>query len=481
MRDHTGRLLTRGPWVMLGVGVLPILLSIPFVATPLGRDQGYFAYGGWRILHGELPYRDFWSNTFPAVFWWYALMELLHLPRALGNGLVIGATAVLLSVVGRTAWIGLVYGVTAPLLHRFWDMGQAESLVNLFAAASLASPSPFFSGVLMGWAILSKPVGALFLLLLGRPWKPKLAGLALALIVALVPYAEGKGISRLREDLLSFNLGYASSTLDPRLFDRAARAMLRWAVPLWPALCMAIVGAHGHTALAWLGLALAAVIGQGKLFSYHWVLPLAPVALGAGQGLARLRRLTPLAIAALVCASVGPWCIRPDLVSRAWYPAAVDVSRGLSYLTGHFERETYLSFFGFKQEGATFSALDQDRAATVLRARGYRTALVWGFEPGLNYLSRLPCPLRYIADFPLTFPARSARARRLRDLHRERFIVELHETMPDCIVVVHDDANPVEPIDSAQQMREFSAFEAFLTEWYEGPTRVGTYSLWVRR
>lgn len=432
--------------------------------------------------HGELPYRDFWSNTFPGVFWWYGVMEALPIvPRALWNGAVIGLTSVFLSRLG-SPWGGAGYAIACPLLHRFWDMGQAEHLVNLFVAGSLAVRHPGVSGALFGAAVLTKPVALLFLPLAPlRRLKPWGTGLAIVVGIWVLPYVLRGGLQRVWEDLVCFNLGYGSSTMQHALAGRALRAMGRWVAPLWPAAVAATLAWRDRRAMSWLLLALAAVVIQGKLFTYHWVVPLAPLMRAAGEGFRRLWRIPRPGRVAVVLLAAAPWCVSPRLASSAWYPALHDATRGVAHQRGLLSRDEYVAGFGDKSTGANFSAADQERAAAELAHRGCETALVWAFEPGLNYLSKVPCPIRYVADFPLTFPAVSARAVRLRDAHRARFIEELRAARPACVVVAHDDANPVEPADSYRQMCEFTEFAALLASAYEGPTRIGSYSVWSLR
>ena len=55
-------------WVMLVL--LPISpLNMPYTQ----RDSGVFLYTGWRILNGELPYRDVWDHKPPVIFYIDAL------------------------------------------------------------------------------------------------------------------------------------------------------------------------------------------------------------------------------------------------------------------------------------------------------------------------------------------------------------------------------------------------------------------------
>ena len=56
------------------LGVLLVLLPVSPLNMPLAyRDSGVFLYTGWRILNGELPYRDIWDHKPPVIFYLDAL------------------------------------------------------------------------------------------------------------------------------------------------------------------------------------------------------------------------------------------------------------------------------------------------------------------------------------------------------------------------------------------------------------------------
>jgi hypothetical protein len=70
------RILTDKIWDKISVlcGVLIVMLPIsPLIMPTLKRDSGVFFYIGWRILHGELPYRDIWDHKPPLIFYLNAL------------------------------------------------------------------------------------------------------------------------------------------------------------------------------------------------------------------------------------------------------------------------------------------------------------------------------------------------------------------------------------------------------------------------
>jgi hypothetical protein len=55
-------------------GALFVLLPVSPLNMPFTfRDSGVFLYLGWRILNGELPYRDIWDHKPPVIFYLNAL------------------------------------------------------------------------------------------------------------------------------------------------------------------------------------------------------------------------------------------------------------------------------------------------------------------------------------------------------------------------------------------------------------------------
>jgi hypothetical protein len=56
--------------IIILIVVLIVLLPISSLNMPfVRRDSGVFLYSGWRILNGEVPYRDIWDNKPPVIFY----------------------------------------------------------------------------------------------------------------------------------------------------------------------------------------------------------------------------------------------------------------------------------------------------------------------------------------------------------------------------------------------------------------------------
>jgi len=56
-----------------GLVLLVMALRMPLLDIPFERDEGEYAYIGWRLGHNELPYRDWVDQKPPAIFWVYRL------------------------------------------------------------------------------------------------------------------------------------------------------------------------------------------------------------------------------------------------------------------------------------------------------------------------------------------------------------------------------------------------------------------------
>jgi hypothetical protein len=57
--------------------IVTLVIALPTLTYPLGRDQGEFATIGRGILDGRVPYRDLWNPKPPAVFYVYSLAMTL--------------------------------------------------------------------------------------------------------------------------------------------------------------------------------------------------------------------------------------------------------------------------------------------------------------------------------------------------------------------------------------------------------------------
>jgi 4-amino-4-deoxy-L-arabinose transferase-like glycosyltransferase len=119
-------------WFSLAlVCVVTALVRIPLLPIPFERDEGEYAYIGWRLDYGELPYRDWFDQKPPGVFWVYRLALMLP-----GNPIV------------AVHFMGLLFSAASGcalffLARRFMDHFMATMSAILFV---ILSADPLLEG-----------------------------------------------------------------------------------------------------------------------------------------------------------------------------------------------------------------------------------------------------------------------------------------------------------------------------------------------
>jgi 4-amino-4-deoxy-L-arabinose transferase-like glycosyltransferase len=118
-------------FILCALAAITVLLRIPFWSRPLDMDEGLYAYGGWQMLYGLVPYRDLYDFKPPGAYFWNALVFALFSPDAIwiyiGAALAAAATSI---------------GVYAVARH-VWDRKTALICATLFA---IFSSSPHIQG-----------------------------------------------------------------------------------------------------------------------------------------------------------------------------------------------------------------------------------------------------------------------------------------------------------------------------------------------
>ena len=51
-----------------------VVIRYKFISIPFERDEGAYSYNGKLLLQGKTPYKDFYEQKFPGIFYFYALM-----------------------------------------------------------------------------------------------------------------------------------------------------------------------------------------------------------------------------------------------------------------------------------------------------------------------------------------------------------------------------------------------------------------------
>ena len=498
---------------LLGVIGLVLLLALPTLTYPLGRDQGEFATIGRGILQGKVPYVDLWNPKPPAVFYVYAGVMALFgrtVPALRLIDLLI-APALLWAVwwIGRRGggarlglWAALLFGIFT-FTETFWTLTQNDGIVLLPMLLAMVAALRAADGGRRswGWAVASGALAAIaiwfkypFALFAGAAvlayalmsarlrWKD-IAGFAAGLFGALA-FGVGAMMSIGAWDALleSARVTSAYTALGFNLPDFLAAMELalgyRWSQ--WGlAFLLGVIGAVAGlwprftpeprqrkmvlVWLGWLALGFAIMAVQAKGYDYHWLPMLPPLALLAGLGASALTRRFPNWAQVAAGAAVFGLAL-----VAVWRPA-------LPYLSGQEDQLAYFDRF----QGGEFNAGESQRAADFLRAHNVPgdSLYVWGFRPELYYLTDLNPPTRFIFQFPLVadwYPA---------DWRQENVDV-LWAALPPYVAVLQTDYMPWvtgSHEDSNTLLQEYEELNDWLIYNYERDVQIGNFLFWRRK
>jgi hypothetical protein len=320
------------------------LMSIVLLATraiwwgdPVADfDEQLYAFIGWRMNMGELPYIDWWDRKPFGLFALYALVHALPLAQPLGYQLLGSAFAM--------AGALLTYRLARHQLDRFGSaIAGALYLVLMAAYASYSGQSEVLFGPLtLGMALLLRdplhPHFARRML-----WAMLLGGMALQLKYTVMPqcaffgiwalwhrWRAGTGAPRLAADALAcIAIGLAPTALVAlfyafvggldafvfanflSFFDRVAAPQGRWiyahfvgVMPLAILIGGGLLASRGRINfyVLWAMATLAGVLLPGTVYLYYYAAMAAPAVL---VGLPLLKRPVP----AVVLLLAGLWIL----------------------------------------------------------------------------------------------------------------------------------------------------------------------------
>ncbi len=334
-------------WFLLAVMAV-MLVALPVLTYPMGRDQGMYANIGRSILNGGSPYIDMWDIKPPPIYYVYAFAistfgDGTWALRAL-DFLAFPVTALALYWLGVRlanrrvgAWAVLLFGVFY-FTETFASLTQSDSLITLpmslaVVAAFMAQDAKRASRRALVWSLLT---GALCGLILWFKHYYALFVLALVLNQMLarrafpvreaVAFACGGLLTGGTLLLYFWSLGMVDEMLIVAQGTAAYNAqgydfatfiasmhnylLFRWwhwgplllLAALWPLLSIADVYTHDgndpptkqrnwRLILFWLIAALAFALVQAKGFDTHW-LPLLPaLALLGADSLDRITQM----------------------------------------------------------------------------------------------------------------------------------------------------------------------------------------------
>ena len=531
---------------VVAVLLLTLGLSLISIHVPFARDQGVAALVAATILRGGAPYRDVYHFNFPGIFFAYALamklfqakVEAVNLFDALYRLVTLAAIYGLTrQAAGRRAavWAGLFYGLFSTVLYNdYWDLAQKETFTVLpvTVAVWLVYRAQWNAGggtrTTEGTRTTREKIGLSRLFLAGAAtalacyFKPTVGmmGLFLAAEVAWPgkrrPGESVRGIVSLGAGFIAgwipllayllwthtlgemvagvfiygrFYGGEAYTGIADVLklsLARSAKWLLDWRALIVLSAAAAIQGRRARDPglrllLLWTLFGYLHVFLQMKFFSYHWVVLLGPLSVLSGMGMAAMFPERPRLSGPLL--PVAAALVLGALLLGSLYEPARRYRRELLYDLGLIQAVDFYRPYGKWGEGDICVQAELAVAHYLHGNTGPQDrVLVFGLEPGINFLAGRWPPTRFAYDQPLTADPRgnAGFAAYQAGLRRE-FLHDLQARPPAYVVVVEKDVTSVEPKESYQQMLAFTAFHDWLEGDYFLETKIEHYFIYRRK
>jgi hypothetical protein len=492
-----GESTPRGRRVGLALAAIAVLLALPSLAFPFGRDQGLYFYVAREWVHrGSLPYRDVLDHKTLGIYVVHALAIVCFGDKLWGIRvfdtlayMLVGVFAALVVTPRgekvRAGLLGASCLVAAVLFVGylgFWDTAQSEIWYGMLGLGSCAlagrirkeGPAAFASGLLSGAAFVMKPpavwlvlvaVGVLFVRLRDEhatawPKRPLLlaaarfsAGFLLFPGLVAAYFGAHHAIPAMLDIIVGANGYYVQHEKGATSVGEALTRTQEYVAFYQPAstLGTVLVAAFlfrvrkvtAEQKRRWgiaTALVLAAIGGvamQQKYYLLHWgvMIPAATVVFVAFLYELDVRGL------------FGPSPEKRGLVVVVVLAAAfassgaaaqrfyVNTERTLAYVTGHVERDRYLATFDMPF--MHFSAKDDAQAADYLRAHTTPDDFVTvrGFSPQVYALAERRHHGRF---FWTSFLTQTSRAYRRPEWLKED-LNALAEKPPKFVVVLRDE------------------------------------------
>ena len=503
-------------------------LGLAYLTWPFGRDQGIFAWVGDTILRGGVPYKDAWDVKGPATHLLFALSQALFGRNPWGLRLLdLGLLALCLfsmrrivRLLGdRPSWWGAALFLGLYLGGNYWNTGQPDGwaamllIVSLGVALTPAFPErprlQILVGAILGvifllktiFALLAVPIG--FYLILQKPRRPGrvlgsaailIGSFCLPLVAILSWFAMHGALGDFIQEQVAFNLGVHTAAHAWTLADQAKRMMeLMLGNPAsvigLPFLAFGLLDLRRRNRAACtllIGEMFICVLMaplQNKYYYYHWIPFLALECLAVGWGVSRALSLARRAAARpndVPIASMLTWLTRFAIVPAlmiAFLNPALQAVRLVAKETGLIDRDHYLKIYGEYGKG-DFSYRADVMAAQYLETHSGPgdTALVWGFEPIINYLAGRRSPTRFGFHYPLTRGAQNP----FEVSYRREFMEKLAQGPPLYILVVDFDQNNLQPLSSKELLQQFVELKNFVEKNYRLETVIEHFEIWRR-
>jgi len=462
-------------WLLLLAALVFVALRLPYLSLPLDRDEGEYAYIAWRILEGDVPYRDAFDQKPPAIFaaylgvfatlgrsaeaihglaaLWSALTAwLLYAVVARLGGALAGACAVLVfaAIAAHPA-----LGATAANTELFLLLPAVASFLALLRGLASESPKWWLlcgaMGVLACWFKQVAATNFAFVLAVaaltqgsppragaaadgvGAPARAarRLGWIALGAAAAVLPvlgvFAAADALEPFIDAVFLHNLEYAGRRTLGQGLDNLFGILLHQAPALIGVWLLALAGllhpaaASGKVRALIGGWLLSSLLGAsvGLQFRPHYfVQTLPPLCALAGLGLAALVRralcLEPRALGALALAGLAVALLLPPLLAQRdslFASSPAAASRAL---------------YGWNP----FAVAPEIARHIAGTSASDETVYVVGSEPELLFQAERRSATRYIFFYPLTGGGPRAASR------QREAMQEVRAARPGYVVVV---------------------------------------------
>jgi len=425
--------------IVILIVVLIVLLPISSLNMPfVRRDSGVFLYSGWRILNGEVPYRDIWDNKPPVIFyinaaglaisggsrWGVWLMELISLSCAALIGLkllnkVFGRLPALLSsCLWALTLIGIISGGNYATEYALPMQFACLWLTYESEKKEAYSWRGYLIGVLCGLAFLTKQntigIGIAVILhnlitrLRPTSWKKALVDSFLIILggitslVGIVSWMAVQGVTQqFWEAAFVYNFVYSSSSFLSRVKSIATGmfylstltllALTGWGVSLLGLKSNKLhlrqtidPGAASLLSIGLIDLPIEVIMASISGFSFrHYYMSLLPVyAVFAGFGFW-------LFFSQLSYPPISRKIKRMLTICIAVMFVIPVVGAGIALV-----KDThYISDRGI--------AYNEVISYVKLHTSEDDFVLIWGAETGINYVTQRRSPSRFVYQFPL--------------------------------------------------------------------------------
>jgi hypothetical protein len=515
------------------------LLGLLYLHDPPGRDQGVFAYIGWRWLNGEIPYLNAGlEHKGPLPFAAYATalalfghsvsaIRLLAWISTCAAGVLVTWIATRITgrvLAGVMAGAAYLLFVSVSGLGGYWNGAETEAFMEPFTAASIvcaliAAGQPlssrqrnrpprrlpwwFAAGCFLGMASLGKPtalavaVALVAALPVFDPWMIAAlgAGILGPWLGALGFFAQRGAAWPFIDQVFLYNLAYGGEgfhnlgglfTDFPHSFMRLLDLrLLALILPgAWVAMTSFRQPAY-RLAFLWAVCAFAEVIAQGRFWLYHFYPVMAPLAVCFGMGVSALGAV--MFVAGSPRQAVGSRIIPASPWLRALAALAIGIGLagfgGLDWREAHYRYRYAIGDVPEAQFLAHFSpkhgTSDVDPTETLQAATWAQENL--GADETLLMWGFEPA-VNFLAErrSPTRFIANyyltsESFTPEMRTRAWQQFWEDLSQDPPDWIAIVHNDRSVIEPTDSVAELEHSPDFKAFAERNFRHEVMIGDF------